>query len=109
ISVLHAAVASGLNEPRLNPHHLPVALRIFSRKKTWEEQRPLEQGIENGLGTDETGFPCLKDFRHLNESQYLDALVRLSGGHIEKACSMAGVSRSGLYHLLEKHNKKLNP
>ncbi|NDY74669.1 sigma-54-dependent Fis family transcriptional regulator, partial [Desulfobacter hydrogenophilus] len=42
ISVLHAAVASGLNEPRLNPHHLPVALRIFSRKKTWEEQRPLE-------------------------------------------------------------------
>jgi two-component system NtrC family response regulator len=109
ISVLHAAVAGGLNEPRLNPHHLPVALRIFSRKKTWEEQRPLEQGNENGLGTDETGFPSLKDFRLLNESQYLDALVGLSGGRIEKACTMAGVSRSGLYHLLEKHNKKLNP
>ncbi|MDD4273794.1 MAG: sigma 54-interacting transcriptional regulator [Desulfobacter postgatei] len=70
--------------------------RLISATKR-DLQAMVEQGVENTLGTDETGFPSLKDFRLLNKSQYLDALVRLSGGRIEKACTMAGVSRSGLY------------
>jgi two-component system NtrC family response regulator len=58
---------------------------------------------------DDIKFPCLKDFRLLNESKYLDSLVNLSKGSIEKACHISGVSRSGLYHLLEKHQKTLKP
>lgn len=108
VNVLHAAIANSLNESRLNPHHLPVELRIYCRRKTWQKKSDLDQGIQQHLGGGETSFPSLKDFRQVNEAHYLDALVKVSSGKIEKACQIAGVSRSGLYHLLDKHGKKLN-
>lgn len=107
VNVLHAAIANSLNEPQLNPHHLPVELRIYCRRKTWQKKNDLDQGIKQHLGADEPNFPSLKDFRQINEGQYLDALIKVSDGKIEKACHIAGVSRSGLYHLLDKHGKKL--
>ena len=107
ISVLHSAIANALNESRLNPYHLPVAVRIYCRRKTWEKKQ--NRNFEEMLPESEADFPTLKDFRYMNESQYLDALVSLSGGKVDRACRLAGISRSGLYHLLEKHEKKLKP
>jgi len=109
INVLHSSIANAMNEPKLNPHHLPVELRIYCRQKNLAEKKRLGQGVQENLEVDDIKFPCLKDFRRLNESQYLDSLIKLSKGKIEKACHLSGVSRSGLYHLLEKHRKNLKP
>lgn len=108
ISVLHSSIANAMNEPKLNPHHLPVELRIYCRQKNLVEKKRLGQGVQTNLEMDDLKFPCLKDFRRINESQYLDSLIKLCQGNIEKACNISAVSRSGLYHLLEKHKKKLN-
>ncbi|MBU2630966.1 MAG: sigma 54-interacting transcriptional regulator, partial [Proteobacteria bacterium] len=105
INVLHSSIANAMNEPKLNPHHLPVELRIHCRQKSLAAKKRL-QGLQENLEMDDIKFPSLKDFRRLNESQYLDSLMKLSRGKIEKACHISGVSRSGLYHLLEKHRKK---
>jgi len=107
INVLHSSIANAMNEPKLNPHHLPVELRIYCRQKNLAAKKHLEQGVQGNLELDDIKFPCLKDFRLLSESKYLDSLIKLSRGSIEKACHTSGVSRSGLYHLLEKHQKTL--
>lgn len=107
INVLHASIANAMNESRLNPYHLPVELRIYCRQKKLEQKKRLEQGVQKTLELDQIQFPCLKDFRRINESQYLDSLIKLSRGSSENACRISGVSRSGLYNLLEKHRKKL--
>ena len=107
INILHSSIANAMNEPKLNPHHLPVELRIYCRQKNLAEKKRLGQGVQENLKLDDIRFPCLKDFRRINESQYLDSLIELSGGNIEKACNISEVSRSGLYHLLEKHKKKM--
>ncbi len=108
INVLHSSIANAMNEHQLNPHHLPVELRIHCRQKNLAEKSRLGQGVREKLEVDDLKFPCLKDFRRVNESQYLDSLIKLSKGGIEKACHISGVSRSGLYNLLEKHGKKIN-
>ena len=107
INVLHSSIANAMNEPRLNPYHLPVELRIYCRKKKLVVKKHLGQGGQETLEMD-VEFPCLKEFRRCNESQYLESLIKLSKGNIERACHISGVSRSGLYHLLEKHQKRLN-
>ncbi len=107
INALHSSIANAMNEPKLNPHHLPVEIRIHCRQKNLAEKKRLGKGVQENLEMDDIKFPCLKDFKRLNESQYLDSLIKLSKGKIEKACRISRVSRSGLYHLLEKHNKKL--
>ncbi|CCK78831.1 sigma-54-dependent transcriptional regulator [Desulfobacula toluolica] len=109
ISVLHSSIANAMNEHKLNPHHLPVEVRIYCRQKKMAANKSLGRGGQENLEMEDVKFPCLKEFRHLNESQYLDSLIKLSKGNIERACHLSGVSRSGLYHLLEKHQKKLKP
>ena len=107
ISTMRTAIAQAMNEPVLYPQHLPLELRVgFFKKK----MKPLEQidckTSQSLLNINTNKFPKLKEFQNLIVSQYLDELIQISKGKVEEACKKAGISRSGWYHLLDKHGKK---
>jgi len=106
--VLHSTIANAMSEPMIYPHHLPLDFRIHLRKTSLDSQ-PL-QGKLMACATEAlqtAQLPPLKDFRDATESKYLDALIGISGGDVDKMCRIADASRSGLYKLLGKHGKRL--
>ncbi|HET97382.1 MAG TPA: sigma-54-dependent Fis family transcriptional regulator, partial [Desulfurivibrio alkaliphilus] len=40
------------------------------------------------------------------EQRYLNDLLGLTGGDMEKACAISGLSRSQLYRIMQKHRIK---
>jgi transcriptional regulator of acetoin/glycerol metabolism len=51
-----------------------------------------------------THFPKLKEFRHSLEKRYLNDLMSLTNGNIQKACKISGLSRSRFYELLAERD-----
>lgn len=98
INVLRTAIAKGMEAPVLYPHYLPFDIRVHYLQK-----RIIEKHGPEGKPT----FPKFKEYQSLTQSKYLDDLIEASGGQVEKALTLSGTSRSGLYNLLKKHGKKL--
>ncbi len=108
INVMRTSIANARQEPVIYPHHLPLNLRVSLTQKRFADGPPDEaQTPAVTLGINHLNFPDIKLFRQLTESIYLEDLVKIAEGNIQSACEMSGVSRSGLYLLLEKHGKKL--
>ncbi len=108
INVLHTSIANAMSAPVLYPHHLPVEIRVHLRKKSLKETQVKTGGrspAEVIFDTDR--FPTLNEYKMITVSSYLDKLITLSDGDANRACEISGVSRSGLYHILNKHGKKL--
>ena len=108
INVLHSTIANAVNEPMIYPHHLPVDIRIQLRKKSLAGQPQRGELLASPAERIQTArLAPLKDFRDAADSEYLDALIKVSGGDVDKMCRIADVSRSGIYKLLGKHGKRL--
>lgn len=108
VNVLRASIANAGQEPVIHPHHLPMHLRVCYSQQNFDANPPgAECPASLPLMLDDNRFPSLKEFRTASEAVYLDSLLRLADGNAAKACDLAGVSRSGLYLLLDKHGKKL--
>ncbi|MCP3865390.1 MAG: sigma-54-dependent Fis family transcriptional regulator, partial [Aestuariibacter sp.] len=108
INVMRTSIANARQEPVIYPHHLPLNLRVSLTQKRFADGPP-DEALTPAvtLGINHLNFPDIKLFRQLTESIYLEDLVKIAEGNIQSACKMSGVSRSGLYLLLEKHGKKL--
>ncbi|RJP32803.1 MAG: sigma-54-dependent Fis family transcriptional regulator [Candidatus Omnitrophota bacterium] len=99
---LDRAYFSAQFESRLYPQHLPDHIRIFlARKNLKSLTHPGNPPLPSLPATIE--LPLLRDFRHAMEKEYLLKLLAASKGNIPEACRISGLSRSGLYTLLQKH------
>ncbi|OQX28388.1 MAG: hypothetical protein BWK80_00430 [Desulfobacteraceae bacterium IS3] len=108
VNVLHTTIANAVNEPVLYPHHLPLDIRIhFCKKGIKGEQVHKDARLNIVPETDKTRFPSLKEFRNLAELNYLNDLIEISEGSASRAYEIAGISRSGLYLLLEKYGLRM--
>ena len=101
------AAANGLRQ--LIPQHLPRAIRLKSYALTPAEERTQEPLAPqaHGLDLETAPLPPLKAYRKAAadqaEKQYLLALMARTGGNIKKAKSLAEISLTRLYELLQKH------
>ncbi|MGW8194953.1 MAG: sigma-54-dependent transcriptional regulator [Desulforhopalus sp.] len=111
---LEHSITDGLESTVLEPLHLPLNIRLAVTKKKLEKygNHPLPSR-EPAQGDDLTTMPTIKEDRERavedQEKQYLETLLRATGGDIKLCCETAGLSRSRLYDLLKKyglsHNK----
>ena len=113
VNVLHVATANAGLGPCLFPHHLPTDVmanyltRVGSSKLADIPPLPATVTASAQSGP----IPTLKEFRERNyasiESEYLDLLLGAAEGNARLACRIAGISRSRLYQLLEKHKRSM--
>lgn len=99
-NAVETACANARLAPALESHHLPVELRIRLKQlrlgrrrqsaRTQEPQPPAE-------------LPPFREALKLAEREYLHDLLTRTGGKIEPACRLAGLSRSQLYALLKRN------
>jgi two-component system NtrC family response regulator len=93
-------------EPTLFPQHLPTQIRIHEARASVGRER----GANGGPGEHDypaKGLPTLQDVREAAlsklETQYLENLMMVTEKDIKEACRISGLSRSRLYHLLQKY------
>ncbi|MEW5736615.1 MAG: sigma-54 dependent transcriptional regulator [Thermodesulfobacteriota bacterium] len=109
ITTLERALADAMDEPTLHPNHLPVALRVKLAQSGLRPEAGPAQGAPPAppcaLNGDE--LPVLKDYREAilaeAEAKYIRDLLAKTDGNIKDACRISGLSRSRLYHLIQKH------
>ncbi len=99
VNVLNGAIAIAGPMTTLYPQHLPVHMRVKMIRNTvrQSEMFPDADDINQGL-------PTLKNFRELNDRQYLEQLIGNTGGDVARASIISGLSKSRLYELLAKHD-----
>lgn len=102
VNCLEYAVTNAQAQEMLFPVNLPVELRVKVKES-------LIKGPQNGLPAssqkigDTNSMPPLKDSMEEMEKNYMVNLLQLTGNDIGKACEISGLSRTGLYSRLKKH------
>ena len=93
-------------EPTLFPQHLPTQIRVQEARASVGRER----GANGAPGENDypaKGLPRLQDVREAAlskvETQYLENLMMVTEKDIKEACRISGLSRSRLYHLLQKY------
>ena len=103
INALESALSAAYHEPTLYPWHLPTHIRIqlkrsLINKTTTPTDRPLTHADPQ-----KGDLPTLRGLRNELEQRYLQDLISTTGGDIQRACQISGLSRSRLYAILKKH------
>ncbi|PKN18614.1 MAG: Fis family transcriptional regulator [Deltaproteobacteria bacterium HGW-Deltaproteobacteria-6] len=102
VNAIERAIAAALSAPTLFQKHLPSTIRI---KLAQGGNLPDNQKPEI---VTQAPFPTLKDLRESTyarvEKKYMEDLLASTGGDIEKACRISGLSRTRLYEILRKHH-----
>lgn len=105
-STLDWVFARALHEPTLFPVHLPHQIRINVARSSLYEESPNRLTQEKSEGSSEK-LPNWKDFRKSyiaeGEKRYLQDLLLRTGGNINRASQLSGLSQPRLYELLRKH------
>lgn len=92
----------------LEPVNLPLNIRLSVTKQKLEKlkESPVVSD-DKVMPNDLSLMPTIKDDREraiqAQEKQYLQNLLRMTGGDIKKCCEIADISRSRLYDLLKKY------
>ncbi len=97
----------------LEPVHLPLNIRLSVTKKKLETLRESpEISTEPFMPDNLALMPTIKEDRdkaiQLQEKQYLQNLLKITGGDIKQCCETADLSRSRLYDLLKKYGLSQN-
>ncbi len=107
------SIADALESTILEIVHLPLNIRLSVTKQNLEKQKehPADSPAP-ALPDDISSMPTMKEDRdraiQVQEKQYLQTLIRITGGDIKQCCETAGLSRSRLYDLLKKHGLSMN-
>ncbi|WP_300456709.1 sigma-54 dependent transcriptional regulator [Desulfobacula sp.] len=115
INLLHIACANAFDEPMLYPHFLPKAFRIKILKKnigipqdTDDIRSRVFLNISQTSSKQILPYKAFREYvNHLMESRYIDYLAGLPIKNVSEICRMSGLSRSRMYQLFKKHNKKI--
>lgn len=106
VNALERAVAAARHEPILFPKHLPTYIRVQLARSSVAPEQESQQAVKGARAPDQS-FPRLADVRETAiahaERRYLKELIAQSKGDVQKACRIAGLSRSRLYALLKKY------
>jgi two-component system NtrC family response regulator len=108
VNALERAIAAALSAPTLFQRHLPSTIRVKLAQSGVDDHRPIS---DSEIPVVPAKLTRLKDFRTSAyakiEADYLQALLKHTGGNIEKSCRIAGLSRTRLYELLKKYNMSI--
>ncbi|WP_163338625.1 sigma-54 dependent transcriptional regulator [Desulfopila sp. IMCC35008] len=100
---LYQTMEQVFTNPMLGPTcfsiHLPEKFRILQARAGFEEKK-----MPQAIDVSATSLPQWREYKLLCEKDYLLKLRGLAGGNITRACKVAGMSRTRLYQLLEKHD-----
>lgn len=103
-NTLERTLAVSRHEPVLFPKHLPMNIRVEMARNALDREHAASLPAPPPLFTD---LPGLQAFREAAiaeaEKEYLQNLLSLTGNNLKKACAVAGLSRSRLYTLMQKH------
>jgi two-component system NtrC family response regulator len=109
VNTMEWVLAIARPEPVLFPQHLPENIRIsVARKKTTlREDSPDTPAAPRPGAT----FPRLKDLRQTMiedlERHYIRDVLEYCDGDVQQVCSVAGLSRSRVYALMQKYSIQL--
>jgi two-component system, NtrC family, response regulator len=106
ILTIEQAVAAAPRETVLQPHHLPLNVRIHAARSSVRKAEP-DVPVAAPETVPSDAFPQLRDFRahavDAAERQYLGELMTRTGNDMRLACELSGLSRPRLYALLGKY------
>jgi len=100
--VVEHAFANGRPFPTLHGWHLPEKLRILSA------QSGLEKSPVDVVDKGDNALHSWPEYKRQSELNYLNDLVRISGGDIKELCRISTLSRARMYELLKKHKIQLS-
>jgi two-component system NtrC family response regulator len=107
VNTMERAIAAARQDPILFPKHLPTHIRIDVVRASISKETPIEVNHKGGGSSLQT-LPNLRDFREnfISEAEqhYLHELMSRTGGNIEEACKISGLSRPRLYALLKSYH-----
>jgi len=93
-------------EPTLFPRYLPTKIRVHEARASVSKNENGKEKLEEDTHPAEI-FHRLQDVREdalsKVEKEYLQDLMLLTRRDMKEACSISGLSRSRLYHLLQKY------
>ncbi|NWH05197.1 sigma-54-dependent transcriptional regulator [Desulfobacter latus] len=124
ITSLEKAILANADASILYPNYLPQHIRLHHietsiqnksennkiHKKTGSEINPLSLQLPDKLFNPVQSLKQVKKYTAVEtEKLYLDHVMRLSKGDLEKTCELAGISKSRLYSLLKTHQTLSKP
>ncbi len=106
VHTIESAIVSDREAPILFPYHLPVGIRVKKAQNLLSNENKIEnRSFETSYRPD--NFPVFRDYRvskiEAIEKKYLQDLILYTNNDMQKACKVAGLSKSRLYGLLKKH------
>lgn len=109
LGTFERVIAVARQDPILLPQHLPVHIRAQAARASLGARTSTGNGSPADPATTDPcmGLLPLQDFRDAMDRQYLNELLKVTGGDIRKACQISGASRSGIYNLLKKYQIRL--
>ncbi len=106
IHTVERVLAAASLEPTLFPRHLPTHIRVHKARAQAGKAQTISEKPEIG-GQSDPALPPLREVREAmlmkTEERYLRELMQVTGGTVKAACRISGLSRSRLYHLLNKY------
>jgi two-component system NtrC family response regulator len=113
VNTIERSLAAAHQEPTLYRKHLPAHLRIHLARASVRSKD--DDGRRAAAEPAEPPRPAparrltLQEARAQAEKKYLRDLIAETGGDIQAACRVAGLSRSRLYDLLNKYDIRRRP
>ncbi|MBN1547041.1 MAG: sigma-54-dependent Fis family transcriptional regulator [Syntrophaceae bacterium] len=105
-NALEKSLAEARYDHTLFPKHLPSYIRIQIARNLADKQQSTEKIFQES--TDRFDMGKLSDVREAAvarlEKEYLQELMEITGGNINKAFQISGLSRPRLYALLKKYH-----
>lgn len=99
INALRQAMTNARGEPTLFPWHLPTYIRVTLARNAVDDESAVSgagPAAPQELGT-------LKDHRARSDREYLERALAATGGNINEACRIAGISRTQFFELRRRH------
>ncbi|RJP47091.1 MAG: sigma-54-dependent Fis family transcriptional regulator [Desulfobacteraceae bacterium] len=94
-------------EPTLYPRHLPNDIRTRHARAAVGEKMAIDRKNPKTGDDDTLTFPTIQQVRDQalakTETQYLHDLMTHTGGDVQKAVRISGLSQSRLYYLMKKY------
>jgi len=104
VNAVEGSVASASSASTLFRKHLPASIRILLAQNSAGINLPANEEAKIETSGE---IPTLKELRASlyakAEKQYLQDLIKITAGDMEKACGISALSQPRMYELLRKH------
>jgi len=102
-NAIDSAICQALNQSVLYPMHLPKHIRVELARISLEHNISENIDPKIHLNAEEKHFPPLKKMIEETEKAYLQDILHSTGGNVQKAARISGLSRTRFYARLKKY------